>query len=197
MPVSPNGVSGILLFIFGTVELSRSFQALNFPSWNTDGQSNWKPHKTLSALQACSFFLYPFWNSALDTRFFVHHIVPQVALEPEILWKSWFAWAFSKHFFICYAIFTWIWTYKSHDLTGHQLIVGSFLPAIVSMGRTKQTPRWPRFFEQRSFHSVPSSAGFIRLILLLSLVSLLLDFPCASQCDSGHANRPGPFECSS
>ena len=45
------------------------------------------------------------------------------------------------------------------------------------MGRTKQTSRRPRFFEQHSFHSVPSSAGFIHLILLRSL---LLDFPCAT-----------------
>ena len=53
------------------------------------------------------------------------------------------------------------------------------------MSRTKQTPRWPLFFEQLSFHSVPSLAGFmilssVAMILLIHLWSLLLDFPCAT-----------------
>ena len=52
------------------------------------------------------------------------------------------------------------------------------LEAIASKGRTKPFPRWPQFCKQLSFHSVPSSAGFIHLILLQSL---LLDFPCATQ----------------
>ena len=100
-----------------------------------------------------------------------------IALEPEILWQRWFAPSFRKHFFFCYAIFTWIWTCKLHNLTDYQLAVGSFLQAIASMGRNKQSPRWPQFIQQLSLHSVPSSAGFIRLILLRSL---LLDFPCAT-----------------
>ena len=58
-----------------------------------------------------------------------------MALEPEILWKRWFAWVFCKHLFSYYTIFTWIWTYKTHDLTDHQLIVGSVLLTIASMGR--------------------------------------------------------------
>ena len=49
------------------------------------------------------------------------------------------------------------------------------------MGKTKQTQRWPWFFKQLSFHSVPSSAGFICPILLLSL---LLDFPCVTLATS-------------
>ena len=32
-----------------------------------------------------------------------------------------------KHFFSCYAFFTWIWTNKTHGLTDYQLTVGSFL----------------------------------------------------------------------
>ena len=55
------------------------------------------------------------------------------------------------------------------------------------MSRTKQTPRWPLFFKQLSFHSVPSLAGFmilssVAMILLIHLWSLLLDFPCATPC---------------
>ena len=68
---------------------------------------------------------------------------------------------------------------KNHDLTNHELM--SFLQVIASMGRSEQIPRWPWFFKQLSFHSVPSFAGFIRLILLRSLP---LYFPCATlaQC---------------
>ena len=48
--------------------------------------------------------------------------------------------------------------------TDHQLIDGSFFPATAFIGRCKQIQRWPWFFEQQSFHAVPSLAGFICLI---------------------------------
>ena len=73
-----------------------------------------------------------------------------IALELKLLWKRWFTRAFHnlKHFGSFYTIFTWIWTYKNHDLTDHQLAIGSFLLAIASMGREQQilSLRWPSYF---------------------------------------------------
>ena len=106
-----------------------------------------------------------------------------IALELKLLWKRWFTRAFHnlKHFGSFYTIFTWIWTYKNHDLTDHQLAIGSFLLAIASMGREQQilSLRWPRFCEQLLFPSVPSTGKdcFIHLILLQSLLLV-----CPSIC---------------
>ena len=104
-----------------------------------------KTLKTPSTLQACSFFSNPFWNSASWPLLFLPSYGPTsfskpltlrkiqcIALEPKI-WKRWFTWAFQKNFFFCYAVFTWIWTYKTHGLTDHQLIVGSFLQQLLPL----------------------------------------------------------------
>ena len=60
--------------------------------------------------------------------------------------------------FSCYAIFTWIWTYKTHDLADCQLQVnvGNSLPTITFMWIDRQVPGWPRFYQQQLFPSVPS-----------------------------------------
>ena len=125
----------------------------------------------------------------LDHRFFFHYIVAQVcasiwhwkfqsiAFEQEILWKRWFALAFRKHFFFCYAIFTWVWTCKTHDLTDYQLTVGSFLPSITFMWSNRQIPGWPQFFQQQFFHSVPSLVDFNCAIIFQSFH---FDFLCAN-----------------
>ena len=98
------------------------------------------------------FFL---WILLLNPCFLFHRIVPQVSpcirhfenshallWNPRPLKKVICLSIFQKLFLLlisCYAIFTWIWTYKSHDLTDHQLIISSYLPAITFMGRAKQT----------------------------------------------------------
>ena len=88
-----------------------------------------------------------------------------IALEPEILWKleRWFASAFHKLLFPCCARFAWIWTYKAHDLTDHQLTVGSFLPTnliatMASIGKDRQISRWHWYFQQLLFPFVPQCA---------------------------------------
>ena len=125
-----------------------------------------------------------------DPRFFFHRIVfacfPciwHVEISSASIWLpryyQKFAWTFRKLFFSGYAIFKWMWTYKtqdSSDPTAHQLIVGNFFTCN-SMGRAKQIPRRPVFFEQRLLHFVPSPAGFICLFLL----------------KIGHANLSEPF----
>ena len=80
--------------------------------------------------------------------------------------------------FSCYAIFKWIWTYKTHDLTDYQLNIGSFLPAITFMWSDRQIPRWPQFFQQPLFPSVPSLVDFNRAIIS-RLGSFHIDFLCA------------------
>ena len=77
---------------------------------------------------------------------------------PEILWKIWFAWAFCKDLFSCYAIhiFTWIWTCITHDLTDYHFNASSFLQAITFMRSDPQIIAWPKVFQQQSFPSVPS-----------------------------------------
>ena len=95
-----------------------------------------------------------------------------IALEPEILWKleRWFASAFHKLLFPCCARFAWIWTYKAHDLTDHQLTVGSFLPTnliatMASIGKDRQISRWHWYFQQL-LPFLAALASFISLILL-------------------------------
>ena len=74
--------------------------------------------QTPSTLQACSFFSNPFMEFCFSTPSFSSFILfhklskdltlwkfQYIVLEPEILWKSCFAWAFSKHIFLFYAIF--------------------------------------------------------------------------------------------
>ena len=89
--------------------------------------------------------------------------------------------------FSCYAIFKWIWTYKTHDLTDYQLNIGSFLPAITFMWSDRQIPRWPQFFQQQLFPSVPSLVDFNRAIIS-RLGSFHIDV-----CSFGHACPFIPF----
>ena len=79
--------------------------------------------------------------------------------------------------FLLLCHFIWIWTYKTHDLTDHQLIVRSFLPAITFMWSDWQIPGWPQFFQQRLFPSVPSLVDFKCAIIFRRFH---LDFLCAN-----------------
>ena len=71
-----------------------------------------------------------------------------ISLEPKILLKrphpcARFAWIWtlkmaickssSQALFSCHLIFTWIWTYKTNDLTDHQLAFGVFLTVLLSL----------------------------------------------------------------
>ena len=98
---------------------------LRILSWNS------APQPPLFLPLSCSTYLI---------KHLTHWKFQSIAVEPEILWKRWFAWAFCCCFFSCYAIFTWIWTYKTHDLTEYQLTIGSFLPATTFMWSDWQIP---------------------------------------------------------
>ena len=71
------------------------------------------------------------------------------SLEPEILWNRLFkfvlAWALPKLFFSCYAIFTWIITYKMHDLADHQPTLASLLTANTTISMDQRFLRWTTF----------------------------------------------------
>ena len=153
MPVSPSGVSRISAFHFRTCQSLDEIWIFQvgpgtFKYWRAERSET---TKTPSTMQACSFFSNPFLEFCFSTPLFLPPYCctssckyltlwkfQSIALEPEILWKRWFARAFRKHFFFCYAIFTWIWTCKTHDLTDYQLAVGGFLQAITLMW-------WPQF----------------------------------------------------
>ena len=63
--------------------------------------------------------------------------------------------SFYNHIFSCYALFKWIWTYKSHDLTS----------SISVMRKDRQISRCPLSFLLQLFPSVPFLAGFNCLIV--------------------------------
>ena len=105
-------------------------------------------------------FLPPYCSTSLSKRLTLRKF-QSIVLEPEILWKRWFARAFCKQKVICLSIlqalflllchFTWISICKTHDLTDHQLIVGHFTLC----------PPWPfsstRFFCEASWLLSPPS----------------------------------------
>ena len=191
MPVSPSGVSGISAGHFRTC---RSLDELWIFRVGQDTflyrrAEGFETTKTPSTLQAGSFFRILSWNSASQHPLFLSsfcltclfkHLTPwkfqSLRTRAEILWKSWFAWAIHKHFFSCYAIFTWIWTYKTHDPIDYQLTIGSFLTAITFMWSDRQIPGWPQFFQQQIFPSVPSMVDFKIAIIFRRFY---LDFLCA------------------
>ena len=135
---------------------------LRILSWNS------APQPPLFLPLSCSTYLI---------KHLTHWKFQSIAVEPEILWKRWFAWAFCCCFFSCYAIFTWIWTYKTHDLTEYQLTIGSFLPATTFMWSDWQIPEWPQLFQQFLFPSVPFLVDFKCAIIFRSFH---FDFLCAS-----------------
>ena len=142
-------------------------------------------------MYACSFFSNPFLefcfsSLAFSSTILLHKFIqvfntskiPVPCFGTKILWKRWFARAFCKHFSFCYAIFVWIWTYKTHDLTDYQLTnvtIGSFLQATTLMWSDWQIPGWPQFFQQQVFPSVPSLVHFNSAIVFQSFH---LDFLC-------------------
>ena len=139
MPVSPSCVSGISAGHFPTLSCVSGISACHFPICQSSdklwiflvrpatfkyGQAvQSKTMKTPSTLQAYSFFLMLSWNlapwpprflrsscSTCLSQHLTHWKFQSIALEPEILWKRWFArtfaWAIHVHFFSCYSIFT-------------------------------------------------------------------------------------------
>ena len=192
MPVSPSCVSWISVFPVWTCQSLDKlwiFQVrlATHKYWRAESSET---RKTSSTLQACSFFQILSWNSASQPPLFLpsscstclskhltHWKFQRIALELGILWKRWFARAFRERFFSCFAIFTWIWTYKTHDLTQYQLTIGSFLPATTFMWSDWQIPGWPQFFQQLLFPSVPSLVNFKCAIIFQRFH---LDFLCAN-----------------
>ena len=109
-----------------------------------------------------------------DHRFSFHHFVPQVCQSiwqfeksSALLWKArYFEKDYLHAHFVSSFSFLMPFSHESehakHMTSLIQLVFGSFLPAIASIGRPKQIPRRPLFFEQLA---VPCSVGFICLIL--------------------------------
>ena len=141
-------------------------------SHRLDGQWNSKPQKSLHTqrLQACSFFPNPFLEFLFWTTAFSSYILFQMLVHAlytlkfpvhcsgtrEIL-KKVICLSLSQALFSWCASFFWIWTCKTSNVTDHHLINDSFKPANTSLGRDQQLPRWPWFFQQLLFSSVPGS----------------------------------------
>ena len=165
MPVSPSGVSAVSeipAFHFRTcLSLNNLWIFWVWPAtfkyWRAEGSET---TKTPSMLHACSFFSNPFLEFCLSTRwpqlflppfcstYLYKHLtlwkLQSIVLEPRILWKRWFTWAFCKHNFSCYAIFTKLMTLQIINLPwSDQRISG-----------------WPQFFQKQLFPSVPSLVYF-------------------------------------
>ena len=190
--MSPSGVSWISVFPFQTCrsldELWIFWVGQATCKYQT-GRKIWNP-RTPSTMQACSFFLNPFSEFCLLTPAFFFspswHIVAQVrasiwhfqsvALEPEILWKGNLPDPV-VHTFLLLCHFIQIWTYKTHDLTDHQLIIRSFPPAITFMWSDRQIPGRHQFSQQQVFPSLPSLVDFKCAIIVRSFH---LDFLCAN-----------------
>ena len=145
MPVSPSGVSRISAFPFRTC---RSLDKLwifqvrpsTFKIWRALKSET---TKTPSMLQAAGMLILsnPFLEFCLSTPAFSSIILIHMFVQafdtlktPEHRFRTRDTLnkliCLSEHYFSCYANFTWIWTYNSHELTDYQLTVGSFLPVI-------------------------------------------------------------------
>ena len=87
--------------------------------------------------------LLPVLPLSCFTCLFTHHIQNSSAL----LWNQRYSEKddlpehFTSTFFSCYAIFTWIWTFKTQDLTDYQFTVVSFLWEITFMWSDWQKSR--------------------------------------------------------
>ena len=166
---APLASPGFLLVTFGTVEALTSFefsksgwQPLNARLAGKYETQEFPPRcrhaHSFQILSASECFLIQ--NSASWSQLFLPPYCCTSSCKYLTLWKfQSIALRYSEkgnlpdpfvrraNFFFCYAILTSIWTYKTADLPDHQLMDGSFLWAIASMGRTKQTPRRPWFFK--------------------------------------------------
>ena len=153
MPMRPSGVSEI--FCLSMLELFELGWWAWFSESGRPGRAvESETIKTPFMLQECSFFS----NLSLEFCFLTPAILPSYCFMHSIPWKfqsialkpryyeKWFGWAFHKLFFSCCVSFTWIWTFKTHDLTDHQPTVGNFLLAIGSVRKYRRISRWPPFF---------------------------------------------------
>ena len=148
MPVSPSGVSGISARHFRNC---RSFDEL----WifrvgpaafkYRTGRKIRNP-KVPTTSEACSFFSNPFSEFCFLTPAFFFTIllhkfvqvfdtlkIPVRCFGTRDTLKKVICLILSYTLFLLLCHFIWIWTYKTHDLTDHQLIVRSFPPAITFM----------------------------------------------------------------
>ena len=173
MPVSPSGVSGISACHFRNCQ---SFDELWIfrvgPAtfkYRTDRKI--RNPRTPSTLQACSFFSNPFLEFCILTPTFSSTIllhkfmqvfdtlkIPVHCFGTRDNLKKVICLILSYTRFLLLCHFIWIWTYKTHELTDHQLIVHSFLPAITFMWSDWQIPGLPQFFQQQVFPSLPASS---------------------------------------
>ena len=131
--------TGFLLVTFGTVGALTSFEFSESgqPPLNTRWAENPKletqelpPWYRLILFESFLgiLLLDPAFSSNILLNKFVQ--VFDTLKIPVHCFGTWDTKVFRKHFFFCYAIFTWIWTFTTYDLTDYQLTVGSFLPAI-------------------------------------------------------------------
>ena len=124
MPLSPSWVSGISACHFRTCWSLDELWILRVrpATFKYRPALHSKTTKTPFMQQACSFFSNPFLEFCLLTPTFSSTILFHMFVQ-----------AFS-----CYAIFRWIWTFKTYNLTDYQFTIGSFLPAITFMQSDRQ-----------------------------------------------------------
>ena len=135
-------------------------------------------------------FEFSLKNLLLSIHFFFYHLAPHVysfiwhlknssaslwSQEPTKLWQQWVAWNFSWPLSSGYAIFAWIWTYKTHDITVLLYLLFAFLQSLTWTGkRPWQIQRWlqddPNFSSSNYSppnHSIPvSREGLDRVWML-------------------------------
>ena len=167
MPVSPSCVSGISVSHFRNC---RSFDELWIfrvgPATLKDltGRKSETQALPPRCRHAHSFRILS-WNSASRPPLFLPPYCctssckyltlwkfQSIALEPEILWKRWFARAFRQHFSFVMPFSSW----------PNWLSVGSFLPAITFMWNDRQIPGWPQILAAAVF-SLCALPGWFQL----------------------------------
>ena len=201
MPVSPSGVSWISAGHFRTcwsldgIELSK----FGWKPLNTDGQKDLKPRKLPRRCRHAHSFESFLGILPLNTSFFLHHLVPHVC--PSIwridsensrasLWNQRYSEEgdlpghFASTFFSCYAIFTWIWTCKTHDLPNYQFTIGSFLQAITFMWSYDKSQGDLNSSNSKYFPLFPQWS--ISNVLLFFEVSISIFCVLIRQCQSLH-----------
>ena len=156
---APATCPGFLFVTFGTVGALTSFEFSESgpPPLNTRRAVQSETQEFPPRCRHAHSFRNLSWNSASRPPLFLPTILLQKFMQvfdtskipvhclswPGYSEKRWFAWPVRTHLFFCYAIFTWIWTYKTHDLPDYQLTIGSFLQAITFMWSYRQIPEWP------------------------------------------------------
>ena len=104
--------------------MSFEFSEMGWPALNRGGQRIWKNENSLHAAGTHILLDSALGILPLDPSFFFHHLVPHVGQHIWHIENS-----IAVDYFSCYAIFTWIWTYKNS--WSHWLSTVINLPLVV------------------------------------------------------------------